>query len=40
VRDRAQGDADPEGQKRRSGNSEDDRPPHDPSSLSDPPPKR
>ena len=40
VRHRAQRKADPEGHERRSCNSEDDRPPHDPASLSDPPSKR
>ena len=38
--DRAQREADPERHERRSCNSEDDRPPHDRPSLSDPPPER
>ena len=40
AHDRAQSQADPERHERRTGNSEDDRPPHDRRSLSDPPPGR
>jgi hypothetical protein len=40
VRDGAQRKSDPEGHERRSCDSEDDRPPHDPPSLSDPAPDR